>query len=320
MKYCPGSTRISLSGIILLKALTVIPTVYAAEQPQVAELEIAGGVIAALKNDTLTVEMLSAYFEKNSELLRNNIQQGLGRYKTDTVGETVTMNFEKYIQNKDRIISNWDKFASAKDRVSEKIAATFGEDIPAVVLVPCVGLMANGGWADNIDGTHYIFVALEIIPPQIDIGALLVHEITHAISEVGWDILLDGLYNEGYATYVSYELSPGMPFSVYFMMSPDMLANCYTWMNDNRETMAADSGKPLAVMNDMHKFYLTTSFTDYPNLGYVVGFEYIKHLRKTHTLEELRTFAMDVDANRAAFTEFLKNAEFGAETVVAPGN
>ena len=312
MRLSDYLARLPFIGIAILLALAPYKTAVAVEPPKVTDLDIASGIIDALKSDTLTEEAFATYIDKNGALLKNNVDQALLRFKKESAREIVSLNFEKYIQNKDIIIANWESFAKAKETVAEKIAATFSDDIPGVVLVPCVGLYANGGWADTIDGTRYIFAAPEMIPPQFDVGSLLIHEITHGISEVDWNILLDGIYNEGLATYVSYKLSHGMPMPVYFLMSPPKIDACYDWMNANREKIAEDMSKPLEVMNDMHKFYLTTSYSDYPNIGYIIGFEYIKHLNGKYSLEDLRTFAMNVDKNKAEFVEFLKTAEFGA--------
>lgn len=312
--------RILVIGIAALIALTMVTAFITADQPKIAKLDIASGIIEALKSDSLTEDTLNGYFEKNSQLLRNNIDQGLMRYKKKTVREAVALNFEKYVQNKENILANWDRFSQAGESMAEKISAAFNDEIPGVILVPCIGLYANGGWADTIKGTKYIFAALEIIPVQLDSSILLIHEVAHAISEVGWDILLDGIYNEGYSTYVAYKLSPGMPLSSYFMMDPVKIKSCFEWMSANREKLARDIDQPLAVMNDLHKFYLSTGYSEYPNIGYVIGFSYLKHLNETYSFEELRTFAMDVDKNLAAFRDFVMKADFDTKTINQAGD
>ena len=78
------------------------------------------------------------------------------------------------------------------------------------------------------------------------------------------------------------------------------------WIDDNRDRILEDAGKPLQVLNDEHKFYFTSSYNpDTPNIGYVIGTLYVRYLHQRHSLHELRTFGKQDDLNRESFAAFL---------------
>jgi hypothetical protein len=45
--------------------------------------------------------------------------------------------------------------------------------------------------------------------------------------------------------------------------------------------------------------------TDYPNIGYAIGYLYLAHLHGKHTLQELRTFGVRDHPNQAKFASFI---------------
>ena len=176
------------------------------------------------------------------------------------------------------------------------IERAYDDNIPDVVLVPCVGLFSAGGWADEINETHHIFIALEMPHENMDI--ILTHEIAHGISEDTWDTVLDGFYREGHAVYVSSVLCPGHDEEEYLMMDKERYIRCLDWMDKNRDKIYEDSTKPLKVLNEHHKFYFTTGYSVYPNIGYVIGYKYLQYLNKKHTIDELRTFGKQESKKR----------------------
>ncbi|TFG45015.1 MAG: hypothetical protein E4H40_08750 [Candidatus Brocadiia bacterium] len=277
----------------------------------ITELDIAGGVIDLLDHDDLTEARLLRYFESNASLLKQNISQAKAKYQEDTIGGIVKLNFPRYIQNSALILSNHKRFAAVKDHVIEKLSKTYGNNLPAVVLVPCLGLFSAGGWADPINGTHHIFIALERLPEDFQMEILLAHEITHAISEIDRDTVLGGFYNEGYATYVSSVLYPGHNEETYFFSLEKIKYDSYLdWIDKHRDKIYQDSGEPFVVLDEIHKLYFTSSFSDYPNIGYVIGFKYLEYLNRGYTLQELRTLGMNESENRKAFKAFICNSEF----------
>jgi len=189
--------------------------------------------------------------------------------------------------------------------VIDKIESAYNSNIPDVFLVPCIGLFSTGGWADKIDGEYHIFIALEFTHENMDI--ILAHEIAHGISEDEWNTVLDGFYREGHASYVSSVLCPGHDEEDYLFMDKERYMSCLYWMDKNRNNIYEDSFKTLKVLNKYHRFYFTTGYSDYPNIGYVIGYKYLNYLNKKYTINELRTFGKKVNEKKMEFEEFIFN-------------
>lgn len=269
---------------------------------------IIGQIIALLSSGTLTEEDLVQYFEANKAILRSNIEQATYSYRKDTLEELVSENYSRYLADKSLILSNYERFSEAKEKSIERMNRTYGSNIPEVFIVPAIGLYANAGWAQDVDGKHYVCVALERLPENRNIEILLTHEIAHAISEIDWSTVLDGFYNEGHATYVSSVLIPGYDDEEYLHMSKEMYNSCLDWIDANRDKIAADAGEKLEVMNEYHKFYLTTRYNvNHENIGYLIGYEYLKYLNKKYSLRELIAFDLNAAANRREFKEFISS-------------
>ncbi|MCK4399576.1 hypothetical protein KAV46_01215, partial [Candidatus Bathyarchaeota archaeon] len=190
--------------------------------------------------------------------------------------------------------------------VSEKVVSVYGS-VPEVVIVPCVGLFVASGWASK-EGGHHVFIALEF--PHRNMDIILAHEVAHAVSQDTWDNVLDGFYREGHAAYVSSVLFPGHGDEEYLFMSKELYRKCLEWMEANREKILKDSVEPLKVLNRQHKFYFTTGYSpDYPNIGYVIGYHYVKHLNRKHSLPELLDFGLKKKEKETEFEEFINDAD-----------
>jgi len=274
----------------------------------IKEIVIIGQIIALLTSGTLTEQDLVQYFEANKAILKSNIEQATYSYKKDTIEELVSENYPRYLEDKSLILSNYKRFSEAKGKTIESMNRIYGSNIPEVLIVPSIGLYSNGGWAQDVDGKHYVCVALERLPESMDIVVLLTHEITHAISEIDWSTVLDGFYNEGHATYVSSVLTPGYDDEEYLYMSKEMYNSCLVWIDANRDKIADDAGKKLEVMNEYHKFYFTTRYNvNHENIGYLIGYEYLKYLNKKYSLRELLIFDLNAAVNRREFKEFISS-------------
>ena len=273
----------------------------------ITRLDIVGNLIEALRRDELTKEQLLAYCEAHAHILKSNVEQALLRYNLETVGEVLQANLAQYAADKARILANYASFSQVAGRATEQVIRTYGHDIPDVVLVPCMGLYSNGGWAQRVDDKTYICVALERLSQGGPLDILLVHEIAHGIAETNWDTVLDGFYGEGHATYVSSVLCPGHPEDTYFVMGKeDWLSGYLDWIEENRERILQDAAKPLQVLNPVHKFYFTTSYNPaYPNIGYLIGYLYLKHLHIKYMLPQLRTLGKDEHLIQREFVSFI---------------
>jgi hypothetical protein len=265
-------------------------------------LDIITPVIDSLRAGTLKEDQLLEYFESNREMLKENIFQATLRHHNSDLVSLVHTLYPKYIENKETIIDNYQNFFEEAEGVSRDLVDTFGLNIPEVKFVPVLGLYANGGWT----GSHQIYAALERVPPGYDIGMLLIHESTHAISEIAEGTVLDEFYNEGFASYVTSVLRLGSSPELYIFISPETYQENLEWFLNHQEKILSDAMIDMTVLDDNHKFYFSNSFTPYPCLGYIIGSEYCKHLNERYSLPELRVFGNDRERNMQAFTNWLQ--------------
>jgi hypothetical protein len=271
----------------------------------IKDLDIIRNIMESIHEGDLVEEILLIYFENNKVVLKSNIEQAFIKYNKDKLNEIVRDNFNKYLENKELILSNNRSYSVVKDQAVNNIELAYDGNIPDVVLVPCIGLFSAGGWADEINGMYHIFIALEMHHENMDI--ILTHEIAHGISEDTWNTVLDGFYREGHAVYVSSVLCPGHDEEEYLMMDKERYVRCLDWMEKNRDKIYEDATKALKVLNEHHKFYFTTGYSVYPNIGYVIGYKYLQYLNKKHTIDELRTFGKQDSKKKSEFMEFIFN-------------
>ncbi len=302
------TTICAIAGLFLLATGSSVSNSRTADESAYSQspftiLDIITPVIDSLRAETLTEEQLLKYFETKQEMLKENIFQATLRHHDSDLTSLVHTLYPEYIENKETIIWNYENFFEEAEGVARDLVDTFGLDIPEVEFVPVLGLYANGGWA----GPHQIYAALERVPPGYDIGMLLVHESTHAISEVAEGTVLDQFYNEGFASYVTSVLRPGYPPELYFFVSPETYQKCFEWFTKNKEKILADASMDMTFMDDNHKFYFSMSYSPYQTLGYIIGFEYCRYLNERYSLTELRVFGNDRERNIRSFRNWLQN-------------
>lgn len=286
----------------------------------IQELDIAAPIVRSLERGELTEAQLLHYFEDHATLLRANIEQARARHDAGPLSDLVASLLPLYLATRGRILSNYERFAEARDRAIRGVRMAYGDSVPSVVLVPCIGLFSAGGWVDSIGGTRHVFVALErLSEEQLALDILLTHEIAHGLSESAGETVLSGFYDEGHATFVSSVLCPGRSEEEYFVdMDPERYDRYLQWIDRNRERILEDSREPFVVLDDVHKLYFTTSFSEVPNIGYVIGFKYLVHLSEQRSLSVLRTFGMRAAENRRAFEEFMLSSRFERRGKPAP--
>jgi len=267
-------------------------------------LGVTTNLLASLENETLTEENALHYFMDNKRLLGDCLEQAYAKYKEKDITRIVKRVFPKIIGKRELILSNQRRIFEFKDLISEKLVS-FYDSIPELIIIPCVGLFVASGWAKK-EEKNSIFIALEFPHTKMDI--ILAHEIAHALSQDKWDTVLDGFYREGHAAYVSSKLFPGHCNEEYLFMSEELYRRCIEWMGANREKILEDSAEPLEVLNRHHKFYFTTGYNPhYPNIGYVIGFHYVKHLNRKYSLPELLGFSLKKKDNEKEFKDFISD-------------
>jgi uncharacterized protein YjaZ len=300
-RHTPASLR--ATALLLLANLLVAAN--SSGQTGIQVLQPAAEIIELLEKDSLSPEKLIGYFEHHRDLLRNNIGQSSGRHGRDDLRELAVHLSPQFLEQKERILHNRDQFKAAQEIVVPRLDRLFGTDIPRVVLVPCLGLFSSNGWADYVDGAWHVFVALESATESGDMAVLLAHEVAHTILDLEVRSVLDQFYNEGFATYVSSVVCPGLSEETYLFGSGETLAEYLLWAEDHRIRIATDARAPFEVLNDQHKFYFSMSYSPYPRIGYLIGFRYLRYLHGRHPLHDLRTFAVRRELNQEEFTTFL---------------
>jgi hypothetical protein len=269
----------------------------------IEELDILGTILVSLQNDALQREDVLQYFEKNADLLKNNLESAYYVYKTKSLSELVKINLPKYYENRDLILSNNAEYTVVKTQVIEKVKNAF-DDLPKLYLVPCLGLFASNGWAQELDDKYHICLALEFPHKYVDMT--LAHEIAHSLNKPRYDTILDGLYNEGFATYISSFLCPGYPEEEYLFNKKDWYGKCLDWLERNKHKIMEDSVQPFIVMEPNHLLYFSGGNKTYPRVGYVIGYEYLKFLGVQYSVEELRNLNHNQSRNASEFQEFLR--------------
>ncbi len=185
-----------------------------------------------------------------------------------------------------------------RDEMILEFTHLFGSDIPEVQIVPALGLYANGGWASG----RTVVLAIERVPSEY-LDILLAHELTHAITREPHGKVRDQMYREGFATYVSALAAPGHPEELFFFLTRERYDEYLLWIGEHREKILEDSDKPLSIGGALHNFYFSSSRSDYPSIGYLIGYLYAEHLHETHSLSELLTFGT-TEQNKVEFEKF----------------
>lgn len=211
-------------------------------------------------------------------------------------------NLASYFENKELILSNREEFSEVRDQLIDKVKRAF-VDIPELFLVPCIGLFSSNGWAQELDEKHHICIALEF--PHEHMGITLAHEIAHSLIEANYSTILDGLYNEGYATYVSSILYQGYNEEEYLFKDREWYLGCLGWIDRNRSKILEESVKAFKVLDEHHLFYFGGGNVNYPRIGYAIGYGYLKFLNEKYTIEELRSFGKKESKNESEFREFI---------------
>jgi len=265
-------------------------------------LDICGSVIESLDRGDLTEDELLRYFHNNAALLNNSIESAYVRYGTRSLPELAKNNLSRCFESKEIILSNKTKFSTVSEQVIDKVKAAFTV-IPEMHLVPCLGLFSANGWAQEVDQKRYICLALEITHEHMEI--ILAHEIAHGLGKEIYRTILNGFYNEGFATYVSSFLIPGYSEGAYLLYGQDWYLGCLNWIDANRSKILEDSARAFQVLDEHHLYYFGSSNVNHPRVGYAIGYEYLKFLGEKYTLDELRTFGEGENQNTDEFKQFI---------------
>ncbi|QLQ35190.1 hypothetical protein [Micromonospora robiginosa] len=177
-----------------------------------------------------------------------------------------------------------------------------GGPVECVVLV---GLRHANGWADDLGGRYALFLAVELLGPEEDVGLLVRHETAHVVHDRRAGIrdwpshgVANQLFAEGLATQVTAELDPGRPLEAYLWFGrPGHRA----WLDECRRRWPEILGRVRADLDavdpDHHAAYFLMRDSlrrgDLPRrCGYLVGLAAVRRLRERHGLPELAGWSL----------------------------
>jgi len=120
----------------------------------ITTLDLASDLIEPLRRDALTKDRLRAHLQCNAQILKSNVEQAQHRHGGETT-HALEQALPRYVADGERILANYEAFSGVAARLVQQVAHTYGRDVPDTVLVPCLGLYANGGWAERVDDTSY---------------------------------------------------------------------------------------------------------------------------------------------------------------------
>ncbi|MFI5836500.1 hypothetical protein ACIA5A_22760 [Micromonospora sp. NPDC051300] len=177
-----------------------------------------------------------------------------------------------------------------------------GGPVECVVLV---GLHLANGWADDLDGRYALFLAVEQLGPDEDVGLLVRHEAAHVVHDRRAGIrdwpshgVANQLFAEGLATQVSAELDPGRPPEAYLWFGRP---GHRRWFDECRRRWPEILGRVRADLDavdpDHHAAYFLMRDSplrgDLPRrCGYLVGLAAVRRLRARHGLPELAGWSL----------------------------
>ena len=117
----------------------------------------------------------------------------------------------------------------------------------------------------------------------------------------------DAATQEGFATYVASLVTPGLAEEEYFYVPRETYEKNLNWIGEHREKILEDSARSLTIGGTLHRFYFGWSRSEYPTVGYMAGYQYIRHLHQTYTLQELLTFGT-TEQNAVEFENFWRES------------
>jgi hypothetical protein len=261
------------------------------------QLIVAGGV------DEISPARLVEYYRTNRSLLERHLDAALKTQALASIDELAARTSQRLTDGWQGVLANYYHLQAVLPRVRDMLSST-AIGLRNLSIVVTVGAYQAGGWAEQSNGGDRILLAIEVSAENPDI--LVAHEAAHLIGWVPWSTVLDGFINEGFASFASSVLCPGHPLSDYLIISGADYKRYTEWIRKNGTKLSADKGKPLTPLNPEHKFYFTTSFNpECPNIGYIVGFHFMKWLWDRKSVDLSGKWTMTSETAAFEFDRFL---------------
>ncbi len=196
---------------------------------------------------------------------------------------------------KEKLFEAHNSFCELVDGIDEKVKSALGAELD-VTVVFYLGLCCGAGWAvENLKGKKYVLLGAEKIVEldwcdKAQMAGLIYHEIGHLwhfqtrkklVRKFKNDYLLQ-LYTEGMAMYAQQELIGDGNF---YHQDKDGWLN---WCDENKQALFAEYLRRIDNKESCQDFFGDwCNYLGHSDLGYYLGCEMIKNLKKTHTQKEL---------------------------------
>ena len=215
------------------------------------------------------------------------------------------------VNKSDKLDEVHDSFLKATSDLNERIITVTGIELP-VTVVFYVGLCNGAGWATELNGIKLVLLGVEKIIELnwCDINSikgLIYHEIGHiwhkTVGQFYQETNSDGdksiiqLYQEGIAMY--FEQLVTSDFNHYHQNKKNWLV----WCIENKKKATKEYLRRLKANESTQDFFGDwNSYQGNSNVGYFIGCDFIKHLAKSYSLNELLN--LDIDAIRKEYVKY----------------
>ncbi len=234
---------------------------------------------------------LDDYIEPNSKYFEFIFQYCRDCDDAFTVSNSFDRLKKKFETNKQKYIKWQKEYYSTIDIVYSQVVKIFKRDIDFDYCI-MIGFYNANGWTDIVDGKEIPIVALDyVVHPSI--GIVLVHELVHAFQksyvEIDENNILDVLFFEGLAVYLTKKLNPGYNDNIYLSnFSKEWYNSWVAWYGKNKYK--------LLKIDEEAQCFVQGQYRDkeFPSrIGYYAGFNMINDLVAKYGLNKVVNFDID---------------------------
>jgi len=181
---------------------------------------------------------------------------------------------------------NWRReYYSIIDGIYSNVAGIFKKEIDFDYCI-MIGFYNANGWTDIVDGKEIPIVALDyVVHPSV--GIVLTHELVHAFHKscvaIDENNILDVLFYEGLAVYLTKKLNTGYGDNIYLSnFSGEWYDSWVEWFGKNKYK--------LLRINEKAQCFVQGQYRDkeFPaRIGYYAGFNMIRDLVEKYGLDKV---------------------------------
>lgn len=187
---------------------------------------------------------------------------------------------------------NWrTEYYSTIDKVYSKVAGIFKKDIQFDYCI-MIGFYNANGWTDIVDGKEIPIAALDyVVHPSI--GIVLAHELVHAFhknhAKIDEDDILDVLFYEGLAVYLTKQVNPGYKDNIYLSnFSEEWFNSWVAWYSENKYKLLGINEKAQCFVQGQYRN------KEFPaRIAYYAGFTMINDLVQKYGLDKVVNLSIE---------------------------